>query len=140
MLGLAALCFSASAEKLVILHTNDTHSTIEPAADATGETRATKESAGAFIMILDHLLKLDGLEIELCGRWLWIGGNTKPHKEKLKACGCRWSNSKKLWYWHFAEDGDRWHRGNKSMNQIRRKYGSTRFDADAEEPVAAITA
>lgn len=36
MLGLAALCFSASAEKLVILHTNDTHSTIEPAADATG--------------------------------------------------------------------------------------------------------
>lgn len=99
-----------------------------------------KESAGDFIMILDHLLKLDGLEIELCGRWLWIGGNTKPHKEKLKACGCRWSNSKKLWYWHFAEDGDRWHRGNKSMNQIRRKYGSTRFDADAEEPVAAITA
>ena len=112
----------------------------QAAADATGETRATKESAGDFIKIHDHLLKLDGLEIELCGRWLWIGGNTKPHKEKLKACGCRWSNSKKLWYWHFAEDGDRWHRGNKSMNQIRRKYGSTRFDADAEEPVAAITA
>lgn len=36
MLGLAALCFSASAEKLVILHSNDTHSAIEPNADGTG--------------------------------------------------------------------------------------------------------
>ena len=112
----------------------------QAAADTTGKTRATKESAGDFILILDHLLKMDGLEIELCGRWLWIGGSTKIHKEELKACGCRWSNSKKLWYWHFAEDGDHWHRGNKPMSQIRRKYGSTRFGADAEEPVAAITA
>lgn len=36
VLGLAALCFSASAEKLVILHTNDTHSAVEPFADGTG--------------------------------------------------------------------------------------------------------
>lgn len=37
-LGLAALCFSlpVNAEKLVILHTNDTHSSIEPNADGTG--------------------------------------------------------------------------------------------------------
>lgn len=38
MLGLAALCFSlpAGAEKLVILHTNDTHSAIEPDKDGKG--------------------------------------------------------------------------------------------------------
>lgn len=36
MLGLAALCFPVSAEKLVILHTNDTHSAIEPNRDGTG--------------------------------------------------------------------------------------------------------
>lgn len=37
-LGLAALCFSlpVNAEKLVILHTNDTHSAIEPNPDGTG--------------------------------------------------------------------------------------------------------
>ena len=32
----AALCFCGNAEKLVILHTNDTHSTIEPLPDGTG--------------------------------------------------------------------------------------------------------
>ncbi|MDE6792575.1 MAG: bifunctional metallophosphatase/5'-nucleotidase [Muribaculaceae bacterium] len=35
-LGAVALCFSAYAEKLVLLHTNDTHSAIEVNADGTG--------------------------------------------------------------------------------------------------------
>ena len=63
----------------------------EAAADTTGKTHATTESAGDFVAIIDALLRLDGLEIELCGRWLWIGGNTRQHKEALKAAGCRWS-------------------------------------------------
>ena len=99
----------------------------QAAEDTTGKARATTESAGDFIAIIDHLLKLDGLEIELCGRWLWIGGDTKKHKEALKACGCRWTSSKKQRNWHIAEEGDKWHRGSKSMSQIRSKYGSTTF-------------
>lgn len=99
----------------------------QAAADTTGATRATSESAGDFIQIIDHLLRMDGLEIELCGRWLWIGGNTKAHKEELKACGCRWSPKKKLWSWHFKEDGECRTRRNVSMAEIRMKYGSTRF-------------
>lgn len=97
------------------------------AEDTTGQTKATSESAADFIAIINALLKLDGLEIELCGRWLWIGGETKKHKEALKAAGCRWSSTKKLWSWHFAEDGSHWHRGSKTMSQIRAKYGSTTF-------------
>lgn len=95
----------------------------------TTTAHATSESAGDFMWIIDHLLRLDGLEIELCGRWLWIGGNTRAHKEQLKACGCRWSRRKGLWSWHFEEDGDGRHRGTKTMSQIRSKYGSTRFTA-----------
>ncbi len=36
LMGAVALCFNAYAEKLVILHTNDTHSAIEVNADGTG--------------------------------------------------------------------------------------------------------
>ena len=99
----------------------------QAAEDATGQTKATTESAGDFIAIVSALLKLDGLEIELCGRWLWIGGETRKHKDALKAAGCRWSSQKKLWSWHYAEDGSHWHRGSKSMAQSRSKYGSTSF-------------
>lgn len=35
ILGAAAFCVSMNGEKLVILHTNDTHSTIDPMADGT---------------------------------------------------------------------------------------------------------
>ena len=99
----------------------------QAAEDPTGKTYATTESAGDFIAIIAALLKLDGLEIELCGRWLWIGGNTKEHKEALKAAGCRWSSTKKLWSWHFAEENQHWHKGTKTMAEIRSKYGSTTF-------------
>lgn len=97
------------------------------AEDKSGKTTATTESAGDFIEIINHLLRMDGLTVELCGRWLWIGGNTKEHKDELKACGCRWCNNKKLWSWHFAEEGSHWHRGKRSMEYIRNTYGSTTF-------------
>lgn len=66
-------------------------------------------------------------------RKLWIGGDTRKHKDQLKAAGCRWSNNKKLWYWHHKEDGSRWHKGTKTINQIRSKYGSQRFQGSQEE-------
>ena len=91
------------------------------------EYHQTTETAEEFRDIIEKLLTLDGLEIELCGSWLWIGGETMKHKEALKAAGCRWSSKKKLWYWHHAEDGHKWHRGNQSMSEIRRKYGSQTF-------------
>lgn len=101
------------------------------AADPDGSTKATTEAPADFINIIAALLKLDGLDVELCGRWLWIGGNTMTHKEALKAAGCRWSQSKKLWSWHFAEDGARWHKSHYSMDDIRTRYGSETFSRGA---------
>ena len=110
----------------------------QAAQDQSGKTYATTESAGDFIAIIAALLKLDGLEIELCGRWLWIGGNTREHKEALKAAGCRWSSAKKLWSWHYAEDGCGWHKGRSaSMAQIRAKYGSTSFNRTESDALPA---
>lgn len=99
------------------------------AEDTTGAAHATTEAPEDFIAIINALLHMDGLTVELCGRWLWIGGDTQKHKDALKACGCRWSSNKKLWSWHFAEDGAKWHKGRYDMRQIRNKYGSERFNS-----------
>lgn len=108
------------------------------------EYHQTTETAAEFRDILAALLKLDGLEIELCGAWLWIGGNTRENKEALKAAGCRWSNNKKLWYWRHEEAARPWHRGNKSMTEIRSKYGSQVFRGGHEttgfEQISGATA
>lgn len=101
--------------------------------ETADEYHQTTEAPHEFIEIIAALLKLDGLEIELCGAWLWIGGNTREHKEALKAAGCRWSNNKRLWYWRHPEDGC-YRRGRKSktMSEIRFKYGSQTFKGAAE--------
>ena len=105
------------------------------------EHHQTTETPEEFRKIIDLLLKLDGLEVELCGSWLWIGGETRKHKEALKAAGCRWSKNKLLWYWRHPEDGCYKRTGkSKTMNQIRFKYGSQTFQAGRETSYDAIEA
>lgn len=91
--------------------------------------RKTTEAPEEFISIINALLKVPGLVVELCGSWLWISGDTRSNREALKAAGCRWSSSKKMWYWRHQEDGAHWSRGKKSMDQIRKAYGSQVFAA-----------
>lgn len=91
------------------------------------EAHQTTEAPEEFINIINALVKIPGLIVELCGCWLWISGDTRAHKEELKAAGCRWSSSKKMWYWRHQEDGAHWSHGKKSMSQIRMKYGSQTF-------------
>lgn len=100
--------------------------------ETADDDRKTTETAEEFREVIAALMKLDGLDVELCGSWLWIGGNTKEHKEALKAIGCRWSNNKKLWYWRHNEEGRKWHRGNRTMGEIRTKYGSQTFTSGGE--------
>lgn len=98
-----------------------------------------KECADDFIKIVTALLRLDGLTVELCGRWLWIGGETKKHKETLKALGCRWNADKKLWSWHYKEDSTPYWKGRKAMQMstIRNYYGSKTFvDDDTTAQIA----
>ena len=96
------------------------------------EFHQTTETAEEFRKIIEALLNLDGLVVELCGSWLWISGQTMKHKDALKAAGCRWSSNKKMWYWRHEEEGRRWHKGNRTIGEIRTKYGSQVFTAAGE--------
>lgn len=73
--------------------------------------------------MLEKIVNLDGLQIEICGSWIWLSGNTYQHKATLKAYGFSWANQKKMWYWHDVEYVKRTHKA-VSMDFIREKYGS----------------
>lgn len=66
---------------------------------------ATTETATEFMDIIEKLIRMDGIEIEVCGSWLWVTGDTRPHKEDLKALKFRWSSNKGAWYFHRCEAG-----------------------------------
>jgi len=76
---------------------------------------------------LNAIIDLPGLDIEICGAWIWVGGDTRAHKEALKGAGFRWANKKKRWNFRPAN----WKsssRGNWDMSQIRETHGSYRPD------------
>ena len=64
--------------------------------EKTGEY-ATNETAEQFMEIINTLLTFPGLNVELCGSWVWVSGDTIQYKEELKGLGCRWSANKKMW-------------------------------------------
>ena len=68
--------------------TTATDSSTADSSTANSSTADTAQAAREYREVLSRLIHLRGLEIELCGRWLWIGGNTYPHREALKAAGC----------------------------------------------------
>jgi hypothetical protein len=72
---------------------------------------------------LNSIVYLDGIIIELCGSWLWVTGDTKTHKEKIKENGFKWSKTKISWYWR-GEQSRSFNRKPISLNEIREKHGS----------------
>lgn len=85
----------------------------------------TSETPEEFIEIVSKLNQISGIIIELCGTWIWISGETREHKDELKAAGCCWSRNKAQWYWRHQEDYcKKFHKGDLDMDEIRDLYGS----------------
>lgn len=104
-------------------------------ADGTYKTAAEILAEQAeFAEILAVLMGLKGLEIEICGNWLWIGGETKENKDALKGAGCKWASKKKLWYWHAGEWVKKVRRA-LTMEQIRDLHGSEFLKYRPETPL-----
>lgn len=92
--------------------------------NANGETYKTEtaEPPEMFKTIIEKIIILDGIEIEIIGAWIWLTGNTYPHREQLKELKFRFSNSKKAWYFH----NDGYVRKTKkryTLDEIRDLYG-----------------
>jgi hypothetical protein len=70
---------------------------------------------------LEKIAHLEGLEIEIIGNWIWVGGETRTHKDALKAAKYYWASKRKLWYFQGTPC-----KGNgKPLEELRAKYGSS---------------
>lgn len=69
------------------------------------------------------IINLDGIEIELVGSWVWVSGETKRHKDALKAAGYRWSGKRRMWYWRAGGSKRRWRHSSATYAELCDKYG-----------------
>jgi curved DNA-binding protein CbpA len=102
------------------------------------QNEAEQWNSKAYANILNELIKLEGVIIDVIGSFLWLSGNTKKHKEAIKAIdtqdlyNCRWHKNKEMWY--FAPIGYR--KSSKrdlTLEQIKDFYGGTTVKANEEE-------
>lgn len=118
--------FKTAFERLKNVHVN---------ADGEMYEKETDEAPEEYMDILEKLFRAKGLVIELCGSWLWVTGNTKEYKDLLKELKFRWASGKNAWYYH----RDPWHKrgkGKMSLDDIRIKYGSQKFNGRVSDPKA----
>jgi hypothetical protein len=88
------------------------------------ESKVYQEDFLIYPELIDQVLKLPGIIVELIGDWLWISGNTYPHKDKLKALGFFFAPKKTMWYYRPPEYKSS--KGKpKTIEEIRNKYGSS---------------
>lgn len=101
------------------------------------EKHQAKESAHDFMDVIEKIIFCEGLEIEICGTWIWVTGETFKHKDILKDAGFKWCSNKKAWAWHPADDGFTANRKRKTtMAEIRFKYGSEKVETKKRTYIA----
>ena len=83
--------------------------------------------------IISQILHFENITIELVGSWIWLSGDTKEIRDKLKELGFKWASKKKMWY--YGEMKGKSH-GEKSLDEIKDKYGSKIFKKKENEKLA----
>lgn len=98
-------------------------------AKATGKPEPTEREYDTWATVdeeirkrIEEIVFLPDIEIEICGFWVWVSGETRPVKEQLKAAQFQWAPKKEKWYYAGVPSSSR---GGISMDEIRLRYGST---------------
>ena len=100
--------------------------------DINQETETNQSFDFSFV---DALKTLHGVVIEICGYWVWLSGNTYPHKEIISNLGFKFSGAKKSWYWSPTIDTSKYKRGSKSMKNIRQEFGSKIIKTESQAAI-----
>ena len=113
---------SAEEMKVINIEYEMCFKILENADTTTNGKKYNKEEDAMIRDIINVIIHLN-IEIEVCGSWVWVTGNTYACKDELKKNGFRWASKKKAWYWRDPEEVTRAH-GKTTMADIRMKYGS----------------
>jgi len=75
---------------------------------------------------IEAALNLDGVTVELCGLWIWVTGNTKPHRATLGKDGLGFKFARDKCAWFYAGVPSFNHKPI-PLDSIRHTYGSQVF-------------
>lgn len=93
------------------------------------------ESVNEFMDIINRIINLN-VNIEICGVYIWVSGNTYSVKDTLKQAGFWWASKKSMWYWKPEGVTSGKHK-TWDMDKIRGTYGSQLIKEAGFTPILA---
>jgi hypothetical protein len=87
--------------------------------------------------VIDALVGLEGINVELIGKWLWISGNTYPVRTQLKSAGLIFFKKDGVPYWVYKGVESK-SRGGTTMDEIKQKYGAKKIDVTPQKKLSGI--
>ena len=107
-------------------------------ANTSNAQQFNKDLDKAIREAIERIINLD-VDIEVCGSWVWVSGNTYPVKEQLKAAGYTFIKKRVKWAWH--EEGYKKRTGKDiSFDEIRNRYGSETINHSRHQTQRLATA
>lgn len=109
--------------------------------DDAGKERTYRYNPVTEQAIIDQVAKtiaagvLKDAEVWIIGVWVWVKGDTRPHKDALKALGYQWNHTRLSWQWH-QDTGYKPGRSKGSFDHIASKYGAQKMTQPAESLTA----
>lgn len=100
----------------------DVHQTKDGEAYTAKQT--STETADQFKDLINELMKMDDIEIEIIGCFVWVTGNTRAYKDKLKELKFQWHSKKTAWFLK-PENYRCKSRRNYEFDEIREMYGTS---------------
>lgn len=100
-----------------------------------GFTPSDADTENKFKDIINKLINFENINIEICGTWVWITGNTYTYRKELKELKFRFSNNKKAWYYH-DEDYHRHSKKRFTLDEIREMHGSQTVNTPKQQKLA----
>ncbi len=97
----------------------------------------TTETPSEFKDIINRLITFVGVNIEICGSWIWVTGCTIDYREELKQLHFRWSKSKVAWYYH-REEYRKSTKRTYTLDEIRDLYGSETIKTEPQLKLAIV--
>ncbi|MBN8857062.1 MAG: J domain-containing protein [Sphingobacteriales bacterium] len=97
--------------------------------EADAEIRLSEE----YRQVIEKIITLPGIVIEIVGNWIWVTGNTRPVKDRLKDAGFYFASKKAAWY--YRNEAFKTRGKGAPLEEIRAKYGSEKINSKQKDKV-----
>ena len=104
--------------------------------DKKEQEKAKAEVPEKFRKIIAELIRMEFVQIEIVGSWIWLSGNVGKYLRKIKGMGFEYSSKQKKYYLSGDDNAGKCRASHYSFQDLREIYGSDVIESEGTKALA----